>query len=64
MKTIDYTPSAADPCLFLKQTKDKSKSAFVIIQVDDGGIFSSKENIDELIKALSKDFKVKYLGKL
>jgi hypothetical protein len=32
--------------------------------VDDGGIFSTKENIDTLIKALSKDFKVKYLGKL
>ncbi len=31
MKTIDYTPSGTDPCQFLKQTKDKSKSAFVII---------------------------------
>jgi hypothetical protein len=35
-----------------------------VIYVDDGGVFSTKENIDTLIKALSKDFKVKYLGKL
>jgi Reverse transcriptase (RNA-dependent DNA polymerase) len=64
MKSIGYTPSPADPCLFLKQSKDQSKNAFVIIYVDDGGIFGTKENIDELVKALGKDFKVKYLGKL
>jgi hypothetical protein len=32
--------------------------------LDDGGVFSTKENIHTLIKALSKDFKDKYLGKL
>jgi hypothetical protein len=36
----------------------------VVIYVDDGGIFRTKENIDTLIKALSKDVKVKYIGKL
>jgi hypothetical protein len=35
-----------------------------VIYVDDGGVFSTKENIDTLTKAISKDFKVKYLGKL
>ena len=64
MNSIGYLPSPADPCLFLKQSKDKKKSSFVIIYVDDGGIFGSKEDVDELIKALGKDFKVKNLGKL
>ena len=64
MLSINYIPSPVDPCLFLKQNKSSGNSAFVIIYVDDGGIFSSKENIEELIKALGKDFKVKYLGKL
>ena len=62
MKTIDFEPSPADPCLFINNTK--GKKAFVIIYVDDGGIFSTKENISKIIKALSKDFKVKDLGKL
>jgi hypothetical protein len=62
MRKLDYHPSPADPCLFIN-TKTVKKS-FVIIYVDDGGIFSTKENIDGLLKALSKDFKVKYLGKL
>jgi hypothetical protein len=32
--------------------------------VDDGGIFSTEDNIQQVIKELSKVFKVKYLGKL
>ena len=62
MNSIGYVPSPADPCLFLRQSKDKKKNSFVIIYVDDGGIFGTKEEVSELIKALSKDFKVKYLG--
>jgi hypothetical protein len=61
MKSIDYVQSPADPCLFINTSTNKS---FVVIYVDDGGIFSTKENIDTLIKASSKDFKVKYLSKL
>jgi hypothetical protein len=41
-----------------------SQKLFLVIYVDDGGIFSTKDNIDKLIQALSKDFKVKYLGAL
>ena len=62
MNSIGYVPSPAYPCLFLPQSKDKN--SFVIIYVDDGGIFGTKEDVNELIKALSKDFKVKYLGNL
>jgi hypothetical protein len=61
MKFIDYIPSAADQCLLINTSNNKS---FVVIYVDDGGVFSTKEDINTLIKALSKDFKVKYLGKL
>jgi hypothetical protein len=53
MKSIDYVPSPADSCLFINTSTNKS---FVVIYVDDGGIFSTKENIETLIKALSKDF--------
>ena len=62
MKEINYTPSPVDPCLFTKIVN--GKLSFVIIYVDDGGIFSTKEDIDEVINALGKVFKVKYLGKL
>jgi Reverse transcriptase (RNA-dependent DNA polymerase) len=61
MKSFDYVSSPADPCLFINSSTNKS---FVVIYVDDDGIFSTKANIDTLITALSKDFKVKYLGKL
>ena len=64
METMNYIPSPADPCLFIRDNQDKSQSAFVIIYVDDGGIFSTKENIQQIIQTLNKDFKVKYLGKL
>jgi hypothetical protein len=41
----------------------KTKS-FIIIYVDDGGIFSDDETIQEVIQALSRTFNVKYIGKL
>jgi Reverse transcriptase (RNA-dependent DNA polymerase) len=51
MKSI---PSAADQCLFISTSTNKS---FVVIYVDDRGVFITKENIDTLIQALSKEFK-------
>jgi hypothetical protein len=51
-----------DPCLFTKTVN--GKLFFVIIYVDDGGIISTKYDIEEVIKALGKVFKFKYLGKL
>ena len=58
---MGYKPSLADPCLFYKDGPVKS---FIIIYVDDGGIFSDADTIQKVIKELSKTFNVKYLGKL
>jgi Reverse transcriptase (RNA-dependent DNA polymerase) len=54
-------PSLADPCLFYR---DKPNRSFIIIYVDDGGIFSDDQTIQEVLKELSKYIKVKYLGML
>jgi Reverse transcriptase (RNA-dependent DNA polymerase)/gag-polypeptide of LTR copia-type len=61
IQNMGYKQSKADPCLFIKEGTTKS---FIIIYVDDGGIFSTEENIKEVIKELGKTFNVKYLGKL
>jgi transposase InsO family protein len=58
---LSYYPSRADPCLFIKDKGLHNKS-FLMIYVDDGGIFSSDENIKEVLKELSKTFVVKDLG--
>jgi hypothetical protein len=58
---MGYKPSSADPCLFYKDGPTKS---FITIYVDDGGIFSDKDTIQEVIQELGKTFNVKYLGKL
>jgi hypothetical protein len=58
---MGYKPSLADPCLFFKNGKTKS---FIIIYVDDGGIFSDEATIKEVLTELGKTFNVKYLGKL
>jgi hypothetical protein len=54
----------ADPCLFVKDNKEQKTKSFIAIYVDDGGIFSTDNNIKEVLKELSKVFKVKYLVKL
>jgi hypothetical protein len=63
MKSIGFLPSEIDPCLFIKD-KGNGLKAFVIIYVDDGGIFGTEEDIKETIEALTKSFVVKDLGKL
>jgi hypothetical protein len=63
MMRINYIRSNADASLFGRKVKDHT--AFVIVYADGaGGIFSTPENINEIIRALRKDFKVKNLGKL
>jgi hypothetical protein len=51
MKSTIYVPSPADPWIFINTSTNKS---FIVIYMDDGGFFNTKENIDRLIKALSK----------
>jgi hypothetical protein len=58
---MGYKPSLADPCLFYG---DKPMQSFIIIYVDNGGIFSDEKTIQEVSSDLGKSFKVKYLGKL
>ncbi len=61
MKQLKYIPSEVDPCLFIKDKGNNQKS-FVIIYVDDGGIFGTNQDIKETLQALGKTFKVKDLG--
>ncbi|HSN66223.1 MAG TPA: reverse transcriptase domain-containing protein, partial [Fusibacter sp.] len=64
MASIDFHTSAADPCLFIKQEKEGEPNSFVIIYVDDGGIIGTERVIKDIFNALSKDFKMKNLGKM
>jgi Reverse transcriptase (RNA-dependent DNA polymerase) len=62
---LGYKASRADPCLFIKQDpNDDQRRSYLIIYVDDGGIFSTAHEVKEIIKALSKTFVVKDLGKM
>jgi hypothetical protein len=61
LKTLYYFPSRADPCLFIKTDKLNNKS-YLIIYVDDGGIFGTPEEIKNVLNQLSKTFVVKDLG--
>jgi hypothetical protein len=61
---LNFFPTQADPCLFVKQRKTEEPPAFIILYVDDGGIIGSPTIIREVINALSKVFKVKDLGEM
>jgi predicted alpha/beta superfamily hydrolase len=63
LETTNYIPSRADPCLFIK--RENEKRSYLIIYVDDGGIFcETRKEIKELIDKLSKHFVVKDLGNM
>jgi hypothetical protein len=55
MAKLNYYPSLADPFLFTKKETSTSTPSFVIIYVDDGGIFGTKKDIDENIKGLPRN---------
>jgi hypothetical protein len=59
---MGYKASLADPCLFVKNQGEKK--SFIIIYVDDGGIFGTSEDIKMVLVKLRRTFKVKDLGKL
>jgi hypothetical protein len=48
---------------FIKEKKNGNK-VYLILYVDDGGVFGTKEDVEETIQDLRKIFKVKDLGKL
>jgi Reverse transcriptase (RNA-dependent DNA polymerase) len=63
--SLGYHASRADPCLFInRDINDPQRRSYLIIYVDDGGIFSTADEIKEIIEALSKTFVVKDLGKM
>lgn len=62
LNSIGFVSSKADPCLFVKAGKGKEPPAFIVLYVDDGGIIGTPEVIDEVMKLLSKVFKIKDLG--
>jgi hypothetical protein len=63
LSCIGYFPSRADPCLFIR--KEKGHKSYLIIYVDDGGIFcKEKAEIKEVITSLSSYFVVKDLGEM
>jgi hypothetical protein len=64
LNAIGFVSSKADPCLFVKAGKGKEPPAFIVLYVDDGGIIGTPEVIDEVMKALSKVFKIKDLGEM
>jgi hypothetical protein len=61
LATLNFILSRADICLFIK--KENEKRSYLIIYVDDTGTFcETREEIKEMIEALSKRFVVKDLG--
>ena len=64
LNSIGFVSSKADPCLFVKAGKGKEPPAFIVLYVDDGGIIGTPEVIDEVMKSLSKVFKIKDLGNM
>ena len=63
MEGIGYVASPIDPCLFIKK-KEGQDPSFIIIYVDDGGIIGTPKDVKEVIEGLSKEFKIKSLGKM
>jgi hypothetical protein len=61
---LNFFPSPADPCLFVKAKKGNEPPAYIILYVDDGAIIGSKTVIKEVISAWSEMVKVKPLGPL
>jgi hypothetical protein len=64
MNGLGFQPSAADPCLFVKNPEKNAPPAFVMLYVDDGGIIGTPAIIKEVLQKLSKEFQVKELGEM
>jgi Reverse transcriptase (RNA-dependent DNA polymerase) len=58
---LDFHPSPADPCLYIKKAKGNEPPAYIILYVDDGDIFGTPEIIEQVMKSISSVLKVKDL---
>jgi Reverse transcriptase (RNA-dependent DNA polymerase) len=61
---LDFHPSPADPCLYIKKAKDNEPPAYIILYVDDGVIFGTPKIIEQVIKSIPSGLKVKDLGEV
>jgi Reverse transcriptase (RNA-dependent DNA polymerase) len=61
---LDFHPSPADPCLYIKKAKGNEHPAYIILYVDDGVIFGTPKIIEQVMKSISSVLKVKDLGEV
>jgi hypothetical protein len=61
---LDFHPSPADPCLYIKKAKGNESPAYIILDVDDGVIFGTPKIIEQVMKSISSVLKVKDLGEV
>jgi hypothetical protein len=61
---LDFHPSPADPCLYIKKAKGNEPPAYIILYVDDGGFFGTPQIIEQVTKSISSVLKVKDLGEV
>jgi Reverse transcriptase (RNA-dependent DNA polymerase) len=62
MKKLNFFPSPADPCLFVKIGTNADPPVFIIIYVDDGLNIGTPDLIRTYLKALATEFQIKDLG--
>jgi hypothetical protein len=60
---LDFHPSPADPCLYIKKAKGNEPPAYIILYADDG-FFCTPKIIEHVMKSISLVQKVKYLGEI
>jgi Reverse transcriptase (RNA-dependent DNA polymerase) len=60
---LDFHPSPADPCLYIKKANNKPP-AYIILHIDDGVIFGTPKIIEQVMKSISSALKVKDLGEV
>jgi hypothetical protein len=61
---LDFHPSPADPCPYIKKAKGNEPPAYIILYVDDGVIFGTPKIIEQVMKSISTVLKVKDLGEV
>jgi Reverse transcriptase (RNA-dependent DNA polymerase) len=61
---LDFHPSPADPCLYIKKAIGNEPPVYIILYVDDGVIFGTPKIIEQVMKSISLVLKVKDLVRL
>jgi Reverse transcriptase (RNA-dependent DNA polymerase) len=59
---LDFHPSPADPCLYIKKAKGNEPPDYIILYVDDGVIFGTPKSIEQVMKTISSVLKSQILG--